>query len=911
MRFQILGSVQIGSHTPSSGKQRAILGALLVRTNEIVSASALIEELWGQNPPRTASTTLQVHISHLRKLLSAQEYPDEEAALRSGRSGCSRIVTKPSGYLLPVAPHELDLCEFESLYGQGKAAYKSQEFAEAARLLGGALGLWHGPALSGVPSGYLLETASARLTELRLDALEHRISAELRIGRHRELLVELTTLAREHPLREALHGHLMVALYRSSRQPDALRVYGRLRRCLIEELGTEPGTALRKLHQDMLRGEPSLDWRGPAVRVAAPAGPIVRLPRVGAELIGREDSLAEADRAVRDGGSGRSGPILVIGGGAGVGKTAFAVELAHRMAGRYPDGQVTVGLRDADGTPLDPHAVLVRLLHRLGYDVRRDDVRQDDSPGSAAGPAAAGDVGVGELADLLFRVAAGRRLLFVLDDVADEAAIGPILAALPDAAVVITGRTPLTGVEGARHIALPALAPAAAVELLARVAGERITEDPASAAEIARQCDFLPLALRAAGARLAAHPHWRAETMVTRLSSANTRLDELTVGELDVRNSLLAGYRQADEPEQRAFRLLSLLPADGFAPWIAAALLDLPPAAAERVFERLVLLGVLRTRPGAGLSARYEHPALFRALAAELLADEDPAVVREAMARMCAAYLVPAQVADARLTPGRSSPDGLPAQSAADHIPVHEVVGDAPLRWFQDECPALVDAVRLAHAAGLWRLTWRLADSLAGYFEVSGLWEEWETTDALALDAARQAGDLAAEAAILQSQGRLAWQRRQVEQAEVCFSQARQRAREANSARGEGRSLIGLADIALDQGDLTRAQAQYQEALSRCWSADDPHGVVDTLRGLAFTELRQGHGATAQRRFTECQRIAQDAGDRRWSEFAYRAVDRIQRTGAHQSETPLEIRPGIWWFDDADPEIDTDLQASF
>ncbi|MBW5486299.1 AfsR/SARP family transcriptional regulator, partial [Streptomyces bambusae] len=380
MRFRLLGALEVHGVgpdardlTPRAAKIRVVLATLLVRANEIVSVDSLIDELWGEQPPRTATTTLQVYISQLRKLLHAM---DPEA-------GRDALVTRPPGYLLRVDPAQLDLARFEELHAQGRAAAAAQDPAAAADLQRRALALWRGPLLSDTPHGALLESTAIRLGEVRAAALEQRIRAELRLGRHQELVGELQALVTEMPMREEFHGHLMVALYRTGRQADALQAFARLRRTLVDELAIEPGRALQELHGRILTGDPVLlrpsaapsgslagapsgalsgvpsgalsgapeEAAGPAgPDVVLPAGPVDGLPAPDPLFTGRDDDLAALAELLRD---VPEGGCVAITGAAGTGKTALALAAAHRAGDLFPDGRVLLPLHDAAGQPLD------------------------------------------------------------------------------------------------------------------------------------------------------------------------------------------------------------------------------------------------------------------------------------------------------------------------------------------------------------------------------------------------------------------------------------------------------------------------------------------------------------------------------------------------------------------------------
>jgi DNA-binding SARP family transcriptional activator len=257
MRFHVLGPIRLGSHTPTASKLRAVLGLLLVQADNVVSIDTMIDELWGENPPRTATTTVQVYVSNLRKACAA-----EDAACGVSRfGGGGRIVTAAPGYLMRTEPGELDVARFESLRAEGVSAAAQRDLVGASHLFREALRVWSGSALAGVRRGALLNATALRLEEQRMSTLDQAIAIDLILGRHRELLGELTSMAMEHPFDERVHAHFMTALYRSDRQSDALLVFNRIRRTLVKEMGTEPGSALRTLHERILRSDPGLLWR--------------------------------------------------------------------------------------------------------------------------------------------------------------------------------------------------------------------------------------------------------------------------------------------------------------------------------------------------------------------------------------------------------------------------------------------------------------------------------------------------------------------------------------------------------------------------------------------------------------------------------------------------------------------------
>ncbi|MFD5117208.1 BTAD domain-containing putative transcriptional regulator [Streptomyces sp. NPDC058391] len=908
------------SRTPSAAKPRAVLATLLVQSNTVVSTHTLIDELWGAGPPRTATTTLQVYVSQLRKALLEDT---GESATETGT--VQPLLTRPPGYLMRVAPEELDLAVFESLRAEGRAAYGRHEYEAASQALSRALGLWTGSALSGIPHGPSLETSAIRLNELRAEVLEQRISADLRLGLHQELVGELMALAHEHPLRETLHCHLMVALYRSGRQSDALRVYHQARRSLVDELGVEPGPVLSRLQERILASDPSLTWHAEPERRLVPvggsddrpadgstggsrngfaghgrdAGPPVWLPPAVAEFTGREDQLALGERLLAGDPPGRN-KVLVLSGRAGAGKTALAVRLAHDANALFPDGRVLVTLRDADGRAVEPRTAMATLLRRL-----RGPQTTGAGPGADSGaePLPSSET---ELAELLHRRTEGRKMLVILDDAVSEAQVRPVLSAVPDSTVILTSRQVLGALESVQHLTLDVLSTREAEALLTACGGRRMRDDPEAAGEIVRLCGRLPLALRVAAAGLTARPHWTAAGLAQRLRDERTRLTALTLGDLDVRRTLLTAYHDVDEEARRAFRILALAALPDFAPWSGTALLATDPVEAERLTEELVQAHLLETRrrPGRLAPVRYRFHPLLRSLALEVLAQESPQEGPEAVERLCRAFLILARHADAQLAPGRErltyEAEPLPA------ISPEEAVGNAPLRWFQEESAGLSEAVRQAHAAGLWSLCCSLASATAGYYEAGALWDEWQATHDLALDAARQSGDVHAEAVILRSLGDLAWQRHQTSLAIERYRLAWRLFTRHGDRVAAGRCLSAEADALLAMGQVARAGRAYARALSVSRLVSDARSTADSLRGLALVAQREGRHEDALARLEECESAARSAGDHRWTEYARRTASALRMalaTGqsAAASSIPLEVRPGVWLFHPSQP----------
>jgi hypothetical protein len=379
------------------------------------------------------------------------------------------------------------------------------------------LALWRGPALAGAASEVLERTAVLRLEEGRLVALEERLEVDLGLGRHVELVGELEALVATHPDRERLRRQLMLALYRSGRQGEALTVYRNTRQMLVEELGLEPSPALQELEQAILRGDTAIAPALPAGAEArhqppSPPGPCLLPPDID-DFTGRQAAIAQLQQLL-EGDQATAIVISAIAGKAGVGKTALAVRVAHRLRPRFADGQLYVNLRGAEAQALDQAEVLAGFLRALGVEGAviaeglEERVRQYRS----------------RLAD--------RRVLVVLDNAASEAQVRPLLPASPGCAVLVTSRARLSGLEAAHPLTLDVLEADQAVELLATLAGPgRVAAEPEAAATIVGLCGWLPLAVRIAGARLAGRPQWRLALLAERLADEHRRLDELATGD--------------------------------------------------------------------------------------------------------------------------------------------------------------------------------------------------------------------------------------------------------------------------------------------------------------------------------------------------------------------------------------------
>jgi tetratricopeptide (TPR) repeat protein len=432
--------------------------------------------------------------------------------------------------------------------------------------------------------------------------------------------------------------------------------------------------------------------------------------------------------------------ISALAGKAGVGKTALAVQVGHRLRARFPDGQLYVNLRGAERQALDPGAVLSQFLRALGMD------------GSVIPEA------VEERAALYRARLADRRVLVVLDNAADEAQVRPLLPGTAGCSVLVTSRSRLAGLEGARLVDLDVLETGQAIELLGRIAGAaRVAHEPEAATAIVDYCGRLPLAVRVAGARLAARPAWPLRRLVDLLADERRRLDHLSAGDLGVRASLGLSYRTLGAQQRRTFRLLGLLDVADFAAWVAAPLLDTDPAEAERLVEDLVdaqLLDVAVANEGGPV--RYRFHDLVRLYARERSVDEEKAAERAAaITRALAAWLAIAEVGDQRL-PDTSDVVAI-GTAPRWHLPadvVERLLAD-PTAWFESERTNLVVAVETAAAIDCADLAWEIVGRLTTFYSLHGAWDSGRRTYEVALAACVGSNDRLGEGATVAALAKL------------------------------------------------------------------------------------------------------------------------------------------------------------
>ncbi len=600
LQFKLLGPLCVLSDdrdiTPSAPKLREILALLIVRANQFVSTTDLVDEVWGADPPRSAHVTVQTYIHRLRKSLFPKESGHEPAGLHTGWHG----------YRLEIAAEAVDKIQFEHLAHQGSAALESGEPGEATELLRHALRLWRGPAMSDVETGELLSAYAVRLEESRLRALEGRIEADLQLGRHRGLVSELKELTMTQPLHEGFHSQLMLALQRCQRRDEALDVYRRFRGRLVEELALEPSPDLQRLHRSLLtetaEARPAPEVPAERVQLVAPA----QLPNDIADFTGRAELISSAVQWLSPAERSDDGlRIVSVMGMPGVGKSTFAVRVAHRLRSAFGDGQFYANLGGPAGA--GPKEVLGQFLRSIGFPGER-------LPDS-----------VDERATMFRTWSVDRNVLVVLDDVTSDADVQPLLPAGPRCAAVATACSGLQGLAGTHTIDLEPLTGEESLEMLAVIVGrDRVAAERDEARSLVALCGYLPLAVRCIGARLRSVPGWPVRNMRQHLETSNRPLDLLQFNQLDVRARLAGSYRSVPSHAQTAFRLLPTLGASSFTAVEVAVRLDCPPKRAEALLARLVGHGLLRIQKDVVDEGpvRFEFHPIARCYAEELLGGE-------------------------------------------------------------------------------------------------------------------------------------------------------------------------------------------------------------------------------------------------------------------------------------------------
>jgi DNA-binding SARP family transcriptional activator len=875
--FRILGPLEVWNGRQwaqvSAPKWRALLATLLLSPGRPVAIGRLIDELWGDSPPAKAGNLVSLYVYRLRRLI--------------GDIGGRVLVTRAPGYQLMLSPGDLDAESFARLAAAGRTALAADDPARAADLLGAALDLWRGPALADVPATSLVAAEADRLEESRVQALELRLEADLGCGRHGEAAPELRRMLADHPLREGLWGLLMRALSGAGRQAEALETYARARQVIADELGVDPGPGLQQLYQDILNADAASPAGAAGARAATRAGPAppapAQLPADIPDFTGRAGQVEELRGLLSPNGQAPGSPgavpvVLVVGSG-GLGKTALAVHVAHLLAGRFGGGQLYANLRGAT-EPVDPGEVLARFLRDLGVDGARVPVEAEE-----------------RAAQFRTRLA-GTQMLIVLDDARDAAQVQPLLPGSASCSVLVTARWAMPELVGSRLLDLDVLPPAEARDLFGRVAGEeRASAEPAATDAVLAACAGLPLAIRIAGARLAARGGWNVRTLAGRLSNERRRLDELRAGNLAVRASFEVSFgslgvatgRGGVDPA-RAFRLLGVWTGPFIALPAACALLGQEEQPVADALEVLVDAHLLES-PEPDV---YRFHDLLRVYAADrALAQESGQDRQTAVGRLLSWYLHTTETAGRVISPQHTRVPLDPPPGPVHPLEFSSL--ESSLAWSERERAGLVAATRLAAESGLPGAAWKLAAAAMSFFYRSSHWADWVTTHELGLASARQAGDRQGEAWMLNNLG-MAYGVQRMGESVACFEQALALFRELGDSRGEARAANNVANAYFDLRCFDQALAMAERALvvQRRAGRRFGEGIALGIIGGACREL--GRHTEAIDHLQEALSISREFDDRRFEAAslsdlgdAYLGVDHVaEAVGCYQESRAIQ-----------------------
>ncbi|MFJ9584799.1 AfsR/SARP family transcriptional regulator [Streptomyces acidicola] len=610
LKIKFLGPFEVVRETavvtPTAPKLRSVLALLALNAHAVVGTHQLIEELWGDRPPPSSTTTLQTYVYQLRKTLGLGPSAEMVSTL-ADRTGQTQpaLNTTMNGYVLALGHEAVDAQEFVDLALRGRSELGAGDLEAASASFRSALSMWRGPALADVQAGPLLQAEVVRLEEVRKSVLESRIDIDLRLGRHHEVIGELIRIVSQQPIHEGFHAKLMLAFYQAGRRSEALLAYQRARAALTRELGLEPSAELQNLQRRMLAGETVMETGdGFVVPSARRAEPPSQLPAAAPLLIGRTNELASVERAL--GSRAATYPVVLVVGPPGVGKSAFAVHVAHRVRSAYPDGEFHARLITPDGSPVPPETVLADFLRAVG-------VRSERMPATLE-----------QRRRMFANWTSTRRVLIVLDDAVDTEGFLPLLPAGRGSAVLLTCRRRVAAPALTATVDVRPLSPDDARRALAETLGPgQLAQDPDTAAELVKLCGGLPRALRVVQDQGQLRPHWPLGRLLRRFQAEPGRLDGNAVAELGMLDSVAHSYRLLSENDQVALQILASLGAGPVSAADAAEALGVDRTSAETVLESLVechLAGV-----EAGLDPvdefLYQIPPAVRAAVAVLGGD--------------------------------------------------------------------------------------------------------------------------------------------------------------------------------------------------------------------------------------------------------------------------------------------------
>jgi len=815
--------------------QRAVLGLLALAGGQPLTRGELVDALWGDAPPRTATNVLQTSVKNLRHRLE----PD-----RRSRSPSTVLPSVGDGYALRVPAERVDLMRFRALVAEATELHRADDPRGAARLLGTALGLWRG-----VPMADVVALAGhpkiVALAEERRAALAGYGQALIAAGAAAEALPPLEAAVADQPLDESAHARLILGYHAAGRRAQAFSAYRAIRQRLADELGVDPGPELTAAFASVLGGDAAEP--GPVSGRARDPGahPVpAQLPAGSGAFTGRAEQLRRLATLTAGTPSGGM-PLIVLSGTAGVGKTTLAVHFGHQIRSHFPDGQLYTNLRgfDPGGTVMEPAEAIQGFLDAFGIPAER-------LPASLDARAA------------LFRsLLADRRVLVVLDNARDAEQVRPLLPGSAGSAVLVTSRNRLTSLmatDGAHPVTLdvPSLAEARAL-LDRRLGSSRTAAAPEAVDELIALCSRLPLALAVMAARAATQPDFPLTVLAEQLREEGGSLDAL-VGDdpaTDVRAVFSWSYRILAPDVARLFRLLGLLPATETTVEAAASLAGLPVPRTRVLLRALVGAHLITESP----SGRYSCHDLLRWYATELTrATDTPEDRRAARLRLLDHWVRSAHASDRLLNPHREQAPELASRAgvAVARLPDRA----AAMAWLAGERPVLLAAVDLAEAEDLDGHAWLLAWALMTYLHRSGHWDALVSTQRAGLRAAERLGDRWMRATVHRGLARAYIQVRRAG-AVAHLRRALRLYREVHDADGQARAHLNLAWIC-EGYDRDRAALDHaHRAVVLFRAAGQSVGLADACNALGWFHARVGAHRLALEYCQEALRLHREIGD--------------------------------------------------